>query len=53
MFADRKDVMVFVRPENITDIQNITVGVPWSKRRCTLVACIALNGDTLKPGHII
>ena len=53
MFADRKDVKIFVRPENIRANQNLTIGVSRSDRRCTLIACIALNGDTVKPAVIV
>ena len=49
LFADSKDVMVFVRPRNIPVNGHIYVGVGRSSRRCTLVACIGLDGDTLIP----
>ena len=49
MFADRKEVKVFVRPEQIPADGPLYVGVPRSSRRCMVVACIALNGSTLIP----
>ena len=49
MFVDCKDVMVFVRPRNIPANGHIYVGVERSSRRCTLVAYIGLDGDTLIP----
>ena len=49
MFADRKEVRVFVRPENVPEDWNLYVGVPRSSRRCTLVACIALDGVAVIP----
>ena len=47
MFADRKRIFVFVPVENLTDGQ-LAVGVPRSTRRCTLVACICLDGSRLR-----
>ena len=49
LFADRKEVKVFVRPDQVPDDGLLQVGVPRSSRRCTLVACISLNGDTMVP----
>ena len=48
MFADRKWVFVFVPVENLTNGQ-LAVGVPRSTRRCTLIACICLDGSILRP----
>ena len=53
MFADRKDMKVFARPKDIPEMGNLIVGVPRSNRRCTLIACIALNGETVKSALII
>ena len=47
MFADRKRMFVFVPVENLTNGQ-LAVGVPRSTRRCTLVACICLDGSRLR-----
>ena len=49
LFADRKDVMVFIRHGDVPPSGNLIVGVERSSRRCTLIACIGLDGDTLKP----
>ena len=49
LYADRNDVMVFVRPEQLPPNGNLLIGVPRSSRRCTPIACIGLDGDTLKP----
>ena len=49
LFADRKDVMVFIRHGDVPRNGNLIVGVERSSRRCTLIACIGLDGDTLKP----
>ena len=49
MFADRKDVMVFVRHEDVPPSGNLYAGVERSSRRCTLIACISLGGDALTP----
>ena len=49
LFADRKDVMVFIRHGDVPRNGNLIVGVERSSRRCTLIACISLDGDTLKP----
>ena len=47
MFADKKDVKVFVRPEAVPPSGNLHVGVPQTSRRCTLVACIAPDGNKM------
>ena len=49
MFADKKDVKVFVRPEAVPPSGNLHVGVPRTSKRCTLVACISLDGETVTP----
>ena len=49
LYADKKDVMVFVRPGDVPTNGNLLIGVERSSRRCTLIACIGLDGDTLKP----
>ena len=49
LFADRKEVKVFVRPEQVPAQGPLYVGVPRSSRRCTLVACISLDGRSLLP----
>ena len=50
-FADRKHVMVFL-PDDENAHDGVAVGIPRSTRRCTLVACIALDGSRLKPAII-
>ena len=50
LFADRsKEVMVYVRQEQVPRRRSLFLGVPRTTRRCTLIACISLSGDTLKP----
>ena len=49
MYADRKDIMVFVRIENVPEIGNLFVGVERSRRRITMIACICLDGGKLIP----
>ena len=53
LFPDRrKEVMVYVRPEQVRRHGPLFVGIPRTSRRCMLIACISLNGETLK-GTII
>ena len=50
MFADRrKEVMVYVRPEQVQPHRPLYAGVPRTTRRCTLIGCISLCGETMKP----
>ena len=48
-FADRKQVQVFVPEAEAPDDGTVPIGIERSTRRCTLVACIALDGTRLKP----
>ena len=47
-FADRKAVFTFLPPQ-VEAERDATLGVPRTSNRCTLVACIALDGTTLMP----
>ena len=49
MFADRKEIKVFMRPEAVPADGPVHVGVPRTRRRCTLVACISPDGTTMIP----
>ena len=49
LFADRKEVKAFVRPNQVAADGTVQVGLPRSARRCTLVACISPNGDAMIP----
>ena len=49
LFADRKEVKDSVRPNQVPEEGDVQVGLPRSARRCTLVACISPNGDTMIP----
>ena len=49
-YADRKAVYTFL-PRG-TQRRNVDLGVPRKSNRCTLIACIALDGTTLKPSII-
>ena len=49
MFADMKEVKVFVRQSQVPSRGPLHVGVPRTRRRCTLVVCISLDGETLTP----
>ena len=40
MFADRKNVFVFIPRSRTRRNQRPTVGVPRSTRRCTLIGCV-------------
>ena len=51
MFADRKRVFVFVPAQRARN-GPLSVGVPRSTRRCTLIGCICLDGTTLCPAVI-
>ena len=48
LFADRKRVRVLLPTARVPE-GDLHVGIPRSNRRCTLVACIALDGSTLAP----
>lgn len=49
LFADRrKEVMVYVRPEQVRRHGPLYIGIPRTSRRCTLIACISLSCETLK-----
>ena len=50
-YADRKQVKVFL-PKSRNGSRKIAIGVPRKPHRCTLMACIALDGSTLKPAII-
>ena len=52
MFADRKRVKVFVRQRDVEGNRPLEVGVPRTTRRCTLIACISLDGTMLCPAII-
>ena len=41
--------MVYVRQERVPRRRSLFLGVPRTKRHCTLIACISLSGDTLNP----
>ena len=47
-FADRKRVYVVI-PPTATQRDKIPIGVPRSTRRCTLLACISLDGSRVCP----
>ena len=47
-FADRKAVFTFLPPQ-VDAERDATLGVRRTSNRCTLVACIALDGTTLMP----
>ena len=49
IFAERKEVNVFVRFNQVPEEGDVQVGLPRSARRCTLIACISPNGDTMIP----
>ena len=51
-FADRKRIYVLFPPERGPVEEGVAVGVPRSARRCTLMACIAMDGTRLKPAVI-
>ena len=48
-YADRKRVNVFVPEEDAPEDGGVLVGIPRTANRCTLMACIALDGSRLKP----
>ena len=52
LFADRKRVFVFVPETSVPRSGTLEVGVPRSTRRCTLLACISLDGSKLCPAII-
>ena len=47
-FADRKRVYVVI-PPTATQRDKVPIGVPRSTRRCTLLACISLDGSRVCP----
>ena len=49
MFADRKRVFVYVPKDKVPKNGPVFVGVPRSSRRVTLLACISLDGTSLRP----
>ena len=49
LYADKKEVVVFVRPGDVPRNGNLLIGDERSPRRCTLIGCIGLDGDALKP----
>ena len=51
-FADRKRIFVFLPESDVPANGSPTVGVPRSTRRCTLVACVSLDGTRLCPAVI-
>ena len=51
-FADRKHVKVFVPQEEAPADGRVSIGIKRTSRRCTLVACVALDGSRLKPAII-
>ena len=50
-YADRKRVNVFL-PNRMEHRGGMEVGIPRTTHRCTLVACIALDGSRVKPAVI-
>ena len=50
-YADKKPVKVFL-PKSRNRRRRIAIGVPRKPHRCTLMACIGLDGSTLKPAII-
>ena len=52
MFADRKNMYVFVRRSRTGQNRRPTVGVPRSTRRCKLIGCISFDGTRLCPAII-
>ena len=52
MYADRKRVNAFVPAQEVHENGPMTVGIPRTSRRCTLVAGICLDGTTLPPAVI-
>ena len=51
-FADRKRIFVFLPESDVPAHGSFDVGVPRSTRRCTLVACVSLDGTRLCPAVI-
>ena len=49
LFADRKKVKVFLRPNQVPADGAVQVGLPRSARRCTLITRVSPNGDTMIP----
>ena len=48
-YADRKRINVFVPEEEAPDEGGVLVGVQRTANRCTLMACVGLDGTRLKP----
>ena len=50
-YADRKRIKVFI-PNGVAHRNGMAVGVPRTSHRCTLMACISLDGSRLTPAII-
>ena len=48
-YADRKRIDVFVPEEEAPEDGGVLVGVQRTANRCTLMACVGLDGSRLKP----
>ena len=48
-YADRKRINVFVPNEEAPEDGGVLGGIPRTSNRCTLMACIGLDGSRLKP----
>ena len=48
-YADRKRINVFIPEEEAPDEGGVLVGVQRTANRCTLMACVGLDGTRLKP----
>ena len=51
-YADRKRINVFLPEDEAPEDGGVPVGIPRSSRRCTLIACIALDGTRLTPAIV-
>ena len=51
-FADKKEHQVFVLESEAPADGTVAIGIERTARRCTLLACIALDGTCLKPAII-
>ena len=51
-FADRKQVQVFIPNDAVPEDGSVAIGIERSGRRCTLIACIALDGTRLEPAIV-
>ena len=51
-YADRKRINVFLPEDEAPEEGGVPVGISRSSRRCTLIACIALDGTRLTPAIV-